>query len=104
MQRNEGKEHQNGEICELTVSNSEYKGSGHHPECCHQQVALLIALLIALWCLGMSHQHCTYSCCVPTYRVHNNDNNNNNNNLLFEFDTPVGPFWRPCFLRGNGPV
>src|SRR5271155_4058413 len=55
MQRNEGKKHRNGEICELTVSNSEHKGSGHHPERCHQQVALLIALLIAIWCLGMSH-------------------------------------------------
>src|SRR5271168_1799612 len=54
MQRNEGKEHRNSEICELTVSNSEHKGSGHHPECCHQQV-----LLIALWCLGMSHQYRT---------------------------------------------
>src|SRR5271168_244465 len=51
VQRNEGKKHRNGEICELTVSNSEHKGSGHHPERCHQQVALLIAL----WCLGMSH-------------------------------------------------
>src|ERR1700678_1661725 len=55
VQRNKGKEHRNGEICELTVSNSEHKGSGHHPERCHQQVSLLIALFIAIWCLGMSH-------------------------------------------------
>jgi len=31
------------------MPNSEHKGSGHHPECCHQQ----LTFLIALWCLGV---------------------------------------------------
>src|SRR5271168_515790 len=90
MQRNEGKEHRNGEICELTVSNSEHKGSGHHPECCHQQVALLIALLLALWCLRMSH---TGSIIMIIIII-----------IIIYYLNLTRPFWRPCFLRGNGPV
>jgi hypothetical protein len=59
VQRSEGKQHRNGEICELAVPNSEHKGSGHHPERCHQWVALLIVL----WCLGVV----TSALHVPVY-------------------------------------
>ena len=65
MQRNEGKRHQNGEICELTVPNSEHKGSRHRLEHCHQWVVLLIAR----WCLGVSRQHCTYLCTILSYLI-----------------------------------
>ena len=65
MQRSEGKKHQNGEICELAVPNSEHKGSGHHPERCHQWVALLIVL----WCLGVSRRHCTYPCTILSHLI-----------------------------------
>ncbi|KDR83048.1 hypothetical protein GALMADRAFT_866548 [Galerina marginata CBS 339.88] len=55
VQRNQEKRGGNGEICVLTVPNSEHKGSGDLPERRHQW--LMARRVPRNMC-----QHCTYLC------------------------------------------